>query len=190
MSQNLENQKPVRNDNFTEPVSGGEVPKVDDAIAVGEDLHFQERWWKFERITWTFFTLVLLADIVGIFGEGPLARAKITDANLGMQVNYERVERTGTPNMLRVQFGPDAVQDGKVQIYVSNSVVKDLGAQRVIPQPEKTTLTEGGMTYTFPASANPSAVEFELAPTSPGLKGFRLQVPGKAAVSRRVLVMP
>ena len=36
------------------------VPKVADEVAVGEDLNFQHKWWKFERIIWSFFILVLL----------------------------------------------------------------------------------------------------------------------------------
>ena len=58
-----------------DPLKGDEVPKVDNAVAVGEDLEFQERWWTFERVIWSFFALILLADMLGAFGRGWLAKA-------------------------------------------------------------------------------------------------------------------
>lgn len=191
MSQTSEQQGIQDRSNFTQQVTGGEVPMVDDAVAVGEDLKFQERWWKFERITWSIFIVILLADVLGAFGGGPLAKAKIDEPGTGMNVTYERVERTGTPSMMSVQFGPDAVRDGKVTLFVSDTVVKGLGAQRVIPQPETSSLTGDGVTYTFPASATaPGQVRFELSPSGPGVFRYRLQIPGKTGVMRSVVVMP
>jgi hypothetical protein len=177
-------------DRFMDPVRGDEVAKVDGAVAVGEDLAFQERWWTFEKIVWSFFLLVLLADVLGVFGAGWFAHTEIADAGSGMHVQYDRVARTGTPNMLAIQFGTDAAVDGKVQLIVSDSIVKALGAQRVIPQPESSTITAGGMLYNFPSGTPPGEVDFELQPAAPGIYSLTLQVRGHAAVSRRVVVLP
>ncbi len=178
------------NNRFMDPVSGDEVPKIDGAIAVGEDLAFQERWWTFEEIIWSFFLLILLADVLGVFGAGWLAHAVIAEQGIGIRVRYDRVARTGTPNTLAVQFGNDAASDSKVQLIVSDSIVRGLGAQRVIPQPDKSAITAGGMIYTFPAGNPPGEVDFELQPGTPGIYHFTLQVPGHPAVSRRVVVLP
>ena len=178
------------NSKYMNPVSGEEVPKVDDAIAVGEDLAFQERWWTFERITWSFFVLVLLADVLGVFGAGWLAHVKVDDPATAMHVRYDRVARTGTPVSLAIEFAPDAAVDGTVKIMVSQSVIKSLGAQRVIPQPDKSIISEGNMIYTFPAGEKPGEVDFELQPSSPGVYRFTLQVPGHTAVTRRIVVVP
>ena len=173
-----------------DPVRADNVPKVDNAIAVGEDLQFQERWWKFERVVWPLFVLVLLADVLGVFGEGWLAKAQIKQPDSGMLVRYDRVERSGTPSKVEIQFGPDAIAGGKVRLFASDSMVKGLGAQRVIPQPESTAVAEGGFIYTFPAANPPGEVDFELQPGSPSVQIFRLQVAGKPMVSARVVVMP
>ena len=39
---------------FSKPIADS-VAKVDGEVAVGEDLEFQRKWWKFERATWIFF---------------------------------------------------------------------------------------------------------------------------------------
>ncbi len=118
----------------TKPVEDS-VPKVNDEIAVGSDLKFQRRWWRFEKAVWTFFTLILILNLAGVFGRGPLAKARKRLPDGSMDIKYERIERYGTPSILEIQFGPDAIRDGKVQVWASDSLVKALGTERVIPQP-------------------------------------------------------
>lgn len=175
---------------FTNPVSGDEVPKVENAIAVGEDLAFQERWWKLERVVWSVFLLVLIADVLGVFGRGWLAKAQLKEPASGMQVDYERVERGSTPSIMKIQFAPDAAVNRQLQLFVSESLVKELGAQRVVPQPEHSTLGEGGITYTFPAQSGKTEMQIELQPSFPGVHSFTLQIPGKQAVGAHVVVVP
>jgi len=50
----------------TEPVQDS-VSKVNDELAVGSDLEFQRRWWKFERGVWIFFILLIVLDVLGVF---------------------------------------------------------------------------------------------------------------------------
>ena len=45
--------------NFSKSIDDS-VAKVDGEVAVGEDLEFQRKWWKFERAIWVFFFLVLV----------------------------------------------------------------------------------------------------------------------------------
>lgn len=174
-----------------DPVSGKEVPKVDNAVAVGEDLRFQERWWTFERVVWSVFALILLADVLGVFGRGWLAKAELKNPQSGMYVKYERVQRAMTPSVMSIQFDPAAVHNGNVQLYVSNSMIKELGESRVIPQPEHSTIGDGGVLYDFPTQGRePLTVDLEMQSSFPGVHPFTLQVPGMAATGSRVVVVP
>ena len=175
---------------FTNPVSGDEVPKIDNAISVGEDLEFQESWWKFERAVWIFFLLVLVADVLGVFGRGWLAKAKLNNPDSGMVVDYERVERASTPSIVKIQFGPEAIVNGQIQLFISESLVRELGTQRVVPQPERSTIGDGGITYTFPAQGQTAEIQLALEPSFPGIHTFTLQVPGRAAVGGHIVVVP
>jgi len=177
----------VSNVAFEKPVEDS-VPKINEEVAVGEDLEFQRKWWKFESAMWWVIALVLLCNFAGLFGRGPLAHAKLS--NEAMSVKYERVERTGTPSILEVQFQPEILGKGEVKLYVSQSVVDELGTQRVIPAPANTAVGRGGLTYTFSAEEAPGAVQFALQPSKPGIFEFTLQVPGKQSVSAKVIVMP
>ncbi len=54
---------------LTKPVEDS-VPKVSEAVAVGENLDFQRSWWRFERVVWSVFLVILICDVLGLFGRG------------------------------------------------------------------------------------------------------------------------
>ncbi len=173
------------------------VAKVNDEVAVGEDLVFQRRWWRFERAVWIFFAVLVLLDVLGLFGRGPLSKThrETPDGALGM--SYEWVERFSTPSILTVRFGPAAVRDGQVRLWVSSEVVRELGNQRVIPEPTSSTTARDGVIYTFAATGNPSAVAFALQPSVIGRTHFSVKLVSDGTLSvpqgtlgAKVLVMP
>jgi hypothetical protein len=173
----------------TKPIEDS-VAKVNDEIAVGEDLEFQRKWWRFENIAWIFFALIIVLDLAGLFGRGPLARAQRHAADGTIDVKYERIERTDSPSILTIQFAQSAIHDGKIRLFVSNSLVKELGAQRVIPAPQETVVGEGGLTYTFLASAPPARVDLALEPPGPGEFPFTISVAGAQPVRANIFVVP
>ncbi len=177
--------KPVEK---TKPVEDT-VSKVDD-IAVGSDLKFQRKWWRFTRVMWTVFAGIVIADILGCFGRGPLANAHLRTNDGTMDLKYERIERFSTPSILRIQFGQNAIHDGKIQLWLGESFIKSLGNQRVVPQPAASVIGQDGILYTFPATTVPAAIEFALEPTAPGIYDLRMRVPGSEELNPRIFVMP
>jgi hypothetical protein len=174
---------------FTTPVKDS-VAKVNNEIEIGENLDFQRKWWRFENVVWVFFTIIIVLDLAGLFGRGPIAKAERRSADGTIDVKYERIERTDSPSILSIQFGPSAIQDGKIHLYVSQSLVKELGTQRVVPAPIETLIGDGGLTYTFPASTLPASVDLALEPAGPGLYDFTIGVVGSAPVNAKVFVVP
>jgi hypothetical protein len=75
-------------------------------------------------------------------------------------------------------------------LFVSQSVVEQLGAQRIVPEPQTSAVGDGGITYTFPASALPATVDIALEPSFIGVHDFRMGVVGSPMVRGKVLVMP
>jgi hypothetical protein len=173
----------------TQPVADT-VPKVNDELAVGEDLRFQRRWWRFENGVWIFFTLVIALDLAGVFGRGPMANARAATGDQALQVKYERVERFETPSILTVNFGSKAIRQGRAELWVSEDLVKALGNQRVIPQPVDSKVGGNGVLYSFAATAVPATAAFALEPAQAGLHTLRLRIPGMEELVLKILVMP
>jgi hypothetical protein len=166
------------------------VPKIDNKIAVGENLDFQRKWWKFERAIWIFFLLILIADVLGVFGRGWLSKARISDSAQTLTLDYERVARASTPSVMTLHFGPNAIHDGHIQLYISDAIVKPLGAQRISPQPAASAVGNDGITYTFDATQLPASVQIALEPSFPGRHTFRMQVVGGAPIEAAIIVVP
>lgn len=166
------------------------VPKVDNELAVGDDIEFQRKWWRFENFIWIVFGLIVIADLLGCFGRGPLAKAQARSTDGTMDVRYERIARYGTASVIAIQFGPGAIQDGKLKFWVSDSLVKPLGNQRVVPQPETSTVGDNGIYYTFLATALPASVQFSLEPSSAGLDHLTFRSPNGQSLTLPIFVMP
>jgi hypothetical protein len=173
----------------TSPVEDS-VPLVNNEVAVGEDLEFQRRWWRFENILWLVLIAILALNVTGLLGRGYLAKGTAQTKVGSMVVKYERIERFKTPSILTIQFGPSALQNGKLTLWTSDSLVKDLGAQRIIPQPLVSVIGEGGLKYVFDATQGPSLVQFALEPGKIGLHHLTLRVPGSEDLKLDVVVLP
>lgn len=176
-------------ESFTKPAKES-VSKVNHEVAVGEDLDFQRKWWRFENIVWVIFSLIILLDLCGVFGRGPVAKAERRAADGTIDVKYERIERTESPSILTIRFGQSAIVQGKIRLYISESLVRGLGAQRIIPAPLATEVGNGGLTYTFLASRVPASVDLALEPSGPGLYAFTIAVAGAEPVHAKVFVVP
>ena len=173
----------------TEPVTDT-VAKVNDELALGSNLAFQRKWWKFEKWAWVVLGIIIVADVLGCFGRGPLANAELNTPDRAVNLKYERIERFGTPSVLVIHFNSAAVENGQVKLWVSNSLVGDLGNQRVSPQPRQSVLSEDGILYTFDATEKASSVQFALQPGKPGIFHLAFRVPGHPALLPTVYVMP
>ena len=173
----------------TKPV-GDSVPKVNNELAVGSDLEFQRRWWRWENRIWILFAAIVVADLLGCFGRGPLAKAHARTNDGTMDISYERIERFSTPSILTVKFGPNARRDGAVRLWASDSLVQDLGNRRVVPQPDTSTLDGNGILYTFKSTLHPNAIQFALEPSTPGIHSLKLRVEGAEEFDTKIYVMP
>jgi hypothetical protein len=95
---------------------------VNDEVDVGADLDFQKRWWRFEKIVWVIFTFIILLDAIGAFGRGPLGKGRLSTADGSVEVKYDRIACFSTPSTMILRLKPAAIHDGKIQIWVSDSL--------------------------------------------------------------------
>jgi hypothetical protein len=173
----------------THPVEDS-VPKVNDELAVGSDVEFQHRWESLENVIWIFLVIFLLLSLLGFFGRGPMANVKTNAPDGSMKVQYERFQRFSTPSVMTVQIAPAAIHNGKVELWVSEALVKPLGNQRVIPQPDKSQVGDGGVLYAFPVSQGQASIEFQTQPSKIGKTELKLRVPGYSELDLNIYVFP
>lgn len=166
------------------------VPKVNDEVAVGDDLEFQRRWGIAERIIWAVLVIFLLLSFLGVFGRGPLAHTSYASSASGMSIKYERFQRFGSPSVMFVDLDSSTFHNGTAQLWVSDDLVKPLGTQRIVPQPQRSEIVGGGILYTFPANDGPASVEFQTQPATIGSSHVTLRIPGREPVVLHIFVYP
>ena len=166
------------------------VPKVNGEVAVGKDPEFQRRWWKFESAVFIVFTILVLLDLSGAFGRGLLAKAHKATPDGAMNVTYERIERTGTPSVLKVEFGGSAIKSNQIQLWADENLVTKLGNKQIAPQPATSVVGDGGIHYTFPATSQPATAVFSLQPSAPGVYSLTLRASAYSELHFKILVMP
>lgn len=165
-------------------------PRVDGSVSISEDMNFQRRWWRFQRIAWFVLSAVLVADALGLFGQGWLARTQRSAPDGTLRLRYDRIERAGAPSEITIEFGKAAIQNHQVHLFASQNIVKELGAQRIIPEPGTSQVGSAGITYVFPATSFPATVSIELQPMKPGFHTIEVGVPSEQPVNASILVLP
>jgi hypothetical protein len=120
--------------------------------------------------------VVLIADALGAFGRGWLAQAQLMTADGSLRVRYERIERAGTPSEMTIEFGRAAVRAQRVQMFANQAIVKELGAQRIIPQPI--------------ASEIGAVASIAMQPSFPGIHHLELRVLGSDPIRATIVVLP
>ena len=123
-----------------------------EGLQLQEDINFQRRYWRVQRVGWAISALVLMAAIAGLFGGGLLSRVSAGPRAQGFWVEYERFDRAEDPSELRLHLPADAARDGLVRVWFNRAFVDTLKMERMDPAPEKTEISAERVTYWFRAA--------------------------------------
>jgi hypothetical protein len=138
------------------------------------DLNFQRRIWTVQRIGWLMIGLVILATLMGAFGNGLLSR--VSASGNGLRLEYERFGRLQQPTRLHFLL-PPSKHDAEVSLR--RDYLAAFQIDHITPEPKEVAPAGPWLTYRF-AGPGPLAVTFDVVPLEFG----RLQ--GNAAISPSV----
>jgi hypothetical protein len=134
-------------------------------LEVGEDLAFQRWQWRAAQILWAALLAVMAATVLGVFGGGPLSRARAGDAGAPLFVDYERLARFGASMRLVVHARPQP--DGDIRFTIDRSILDAFVILHVTPPPASTVVAGSGVEYRFRTGTNgPAAVIVEVQPAT------------------------
>lgn len=107
---------------------------------VEEDMPMQRRVWRFERVGWYVLLLIVLLGLAGLFGNGPLSDATARSADGRVEVEYQRMSRSGIRYDLRIHVQGTAGEP--LAVLLDGSLVREASIETLQPEP-LTSLSHG-----------------------------------------------
>ena len=108
-----------------------DVPR---SLEIDEDIAFQRKEWRFQRIGVAALFLFVLAALLGLTGMGgPLSRGKAGDSNGPVHVEYERFVRRGSFSKVTLHLRGAT---GAIRFWVSAPYLEHVQIDSVVPTPE------------------------------------------------------
>jgi hypothetical protein len=92
---------------------------------------------------------VVIAALLGLLGPGPLSRARVSDAQGTIQLEYYRLQRLQAPGKLEITIFNDALRGDSVEVWLDSGYIERFEVIEVEPQPEKVSVTHGKQIYQF-----------------------------------------
>jgi hypothetical protein len=123
-------------------------------IDIDEDIVYQEREWKAQRVGWVIIWLLLLAALLGVFGKGVLSDAQAADPTQVLSVKYARFERYRSPTTIELVIGPTLTGAGKFAIALNREFVDRVSIDRIDPEPESVKSDSNRLLYEFEVTAD------------------------------------
>jgi hypothetical protein len=164
----------------------------DPELNIGDDQEFEKIWWRVEVTVWLFLCCFLVCAGTGLLGRGPLSSSGASSPDGLMAIHFERVTRYKTPSRMEVNISQALTHEGAVSLWVSNDLLKQMGMQRVIPQPDHSLPDERGVTYIWSKDSGHRGVQvaFDLQPEAPGISRETLRVDDAHQLTIRSIVLP
>lgn len=158
-------------------------------IQLAENMPFQERVWRIQRIGWVVFALLTVAALLGLFGQGPLS--SVTAERGRLRVDYERFARFESPTSFDLRVAPIA-SGTMVELWLSQDYLQWIEILSVSPQPSEVRADNNGLVYVFTLQEAGVAarISFHMTPLRPGILAGQVGLNNEEAVQFSQFVYP
>jgi hypothetical protein len=164
-----------------------------EGLEIDQDLEFERRSWRWQRVGWGVISLILLAALLGLFGTGWLDRAVAGQPGSQLWLEYNRFGRLqAETSRLQIHLGPGAGANGKVRIWFNLEYMKGVRVTNLTPEPESVEAGPERFTYVFsaPDASQPIVVIFRLEPDKIGSLNGQVGLEGGASLSFKQFIYP
>jgi hypothetical protein len=152
------------------------------AIVTEEDLRFERRWHRVQRVGRALLVIAIVAALVGVFGTGPFAAATAPGPGGRFSIDYDRFVRSTQSTSLRISARGTP---GPATVAIAQSFLEVTSLADVSPQPDSETARGGRVVLSYQGSL-PDEIELKLAPENIGIHQATIWVGGAPVRFRQV----
>lgn len=156
---------------------------------VREDMAYQLKVWRFERLGWYVLVLLVILTLLGLFSRGPLSTRNVHSADGRLGVEYEMFHRNGSTNpmVIHLMGQPNAV----LEVELVGQWLEGFEVQTLQPQPVRSASAERGLKLWVQADAKGEAsLYLSLLGDGLGLYHSRIDTPDGATVRFNQFIFP
>lgn len=134
--------------------------RTSSTSSIDQDLRFQRKQWRAERIGWVAMAVLIVCALAGFFGGGgPLAGASSIAGDGSARLSHDRFARFLTPTTVEITVAhPPSARP--LHLRVSESYLSSMLVRSITPQPD--TVAFADRAYLFAFERLPGATEAKI----------------------------
>lgn len=154
-----------------------------------EDMPFQLRDWRAERIGWWVMGILVVLACLGLFSNGPLSTTTSRDEAQRLSVEYERFYRFGASSDMRWMVA--ATPGTETTITVSPEFLEAFVLETITPEPLQMVATADGMQLVFAREEGaPLDIGLSMTPDEVGTVTTEIRLQGAEPVRLSTFIYP
>lgn len=152
------------------------VPSLEDHDEV---MRHHRAAWRVERAGWAVMGLMLLAALLGLFGDGPMSRAHSGSAR-SLGIEYDRLVRSSAPTQYRFVVNPALATRGQLVLRFDRALVERMELESIVPEPEHQSAGADHTDFLFriEPGAAPVHIDVRYRPATFGWQRGRISIAG------------
>jgi hypothetical protein len=161
-------------------------------LDIDQDMDLQRKDWKFQHTGRFVMLLLIIAALLGAFGRGWLAKAEIGAREEPLRMEYSRIARHRSSDILKFYLAPHVAQSGKARLWLKRDYLEGLNIEDICPEPETVEADKDGWIYEFVIAepAQPTEVVFHIKPDAIGLRSGAVGLMGQKRHAFTQFVLP
>jgi hypothetical protein len=146
------------------------MERIKTSLELEDEIKLHETGWAIQRVGWAVILLLLVAAALGVFGNGLLSSAEISDD--GNNIRFEKLVRYQSPMQLIIRTNG---RENKVEVRIPQSYIESMEVDKIVPEPVDQKLASGLAIFTF-KTEGPSTIKFYIIPEKTGQMKAQIQV--------------
>ncbi|MFS8607463.1 MAG: hypothetical protein LOD94_05645 [Gammaproteobacteria bacterium] len=127
-------------------------------LQIVEDVTFQQRTWKVERVGWIVIAAIVIAALCGLFGGGWLGRAAVRAGDGSLSLEYDRLWRVRSPASLEVDVKSSGLDEEGVRVWIARDYIGSMSSTEITPQPVRVEGDAERVVFEFATTDEASAI--------------------------------
>lgn len=156
---------------------------------VNEDMAFQRKVWRFERVGWYALVLIVLLTLGGLFSKGPISNRVLISLDQKLRIEHELFQRSGSTGsmVIHVQAKPHQT----VELQIIGEFLQGFSIDTLQPEPLRSSTADQGVKWWLQADADgKSTVYLTLRSDGLGLYESQVITPGAKALKVTQFIYP